>query len=58
MDNLGSLLGIRRVDKLPNARMSHLFGVTKDVDEILMVFSEGSGMWRKWRMTELLRGAM
>ena len=33
MDNLIGLLGIRRMDKLPNARIMHLCGVTKGVDE-------------------------
>ena len=33
MDNLRGLLGIRRMDKVPNARIRQLCGVTKDVDE-------------------------
>ena len=33
MDNLRGLLGIRRMDKVPNARIRQLCGVTKGVDE-------------------------
>ena len=33
MDNLGGLLSIKGMDEVPNARMRHLFGVTKGVDE-------------------------
>ena len=33
MDNFRSLLRIRRLDKVPNARMKQLCGVTKGVDE-------------------------
>ena len=51
MDNLRGLLGIKRVDKIPNARIRQLCEVTK-------VFSGGSAMWRDWRMTEFLRGPM
>ena len=33
IDSLRDLLGIRKMDKVPNARIKHLCGVTKDVDE-------------------------
>ena len=33
MDILRGLLGIRRMDKVPNARIKQLFGVTKGMDE-------------------------
>ena len=33
MDNLRGLLGITRMDRVPNARISELCGVTKGVDE-------------------------
>ena len=33
MDNLRSLLGIRRIDRVLNARIRELCGVTKGVDE-------------------------
>ena len=33
MDNLRGLLGVRRVDKIPNARIRQLCSVMKDVDE-------------------------
>ena len=33
MDNLRCLLGIRRMDKVTNARIRELCGVTKGVDE-------------------------
>ena len=32
MDNLRGMLGIRRMDKVPNARIRQLCGVTKGVD--------------------------
>ena len=33
MDNLRELLGIRRMDKVPNAQIREVCGVTKVVDE-------------------------
>ena len=33
MDNLRGLLGIRRVDRVPNARIRELCGVKKGLDE-------------------------
>ena len=33
MDSLRSLIGIRRMDKFPNARIRQLCGVAKGVDE-------------------------
>ena len=33
MDNLRGLLGIRRMDKVPNARIRELCGVRKGLDE-------------------------
>ena len=33
MDNLRGLLGIRRMDKVPNSRINELCGVTKGVSE-------------------------
>ena len=42
MDNLRGLLGIRRMDKVPNARIRHLCGVTKGVDEKI---DEGALRW-------------
>ena len=33
MDNLRGLLGIRRMGRIPNARIRELFRVTKGVDE-------------------------
>ena len=33
MDNLMNLLGIRRIDKVPNAWKRQLYGVTNGVDE-------------------------
>ena len=33
MGNLRSLLGIRRMDRVPNGRIRELCGVTKGVDE-------------------------
>ena len=47
--------GIRRMDKVSNERIRELGGVTKG---LMKVFSDGSSMWRGWKMTGLLRGAM
>ena len=59
MDNLRDLLGIRRIDKVQNARIRELCGVTKGVDEkIMKVFSGGLDMWKGWRRTGLLRESM
>ena len=33
IDNLRGLLGIRRMDRVPNARIRELCGVTKEEDE-------------------------
>ena len=57
MDNLRVLLGIRRMDKVPNARIRELCGVTKVWTKRLMkVFSYASPMWKEWRTTGLLEG--
>ena len=42
MENLRSLLGIRRMDRDPNVRIRELCGVTKGVDERI---DEGSLRW-------------
>ena len=42
MDNLRGLLGIRRMDRVQNARIRELCGVTKGVDER---FDEGVLRW-------------
>ena len=50
MDNLRRLLGVGRMDKVPNARMRELCGVRKDLDErIDEGVLNGSAMWRGWR---------
>ena len=54
MYNLRRLLGIRRMDEVPNAWIREMCGVTKG---LMKVFSDGSAMWREWRMTILLRGS-
>ena len=51
MDNLRGLLGIRRMNKVPNSWIRQLCGVMK-------VFSDGSAMWKERRMTGLLKGSM
>ena len=48
MNNFRGLLGIRRMDNVPNARIIQLCGVTEGVDKRLM--TDGSVMWREWRM--------
>ena len=42
MDNIRGLLGIRRMDRVPNARIRELYGVTKWVDERI---KEGVFLW-------------
>ena len=56
MNNLRGLLGIRRMDKVPNACIRQLCRVMKGVAK--KVFSNGSATWRGWRTTRLLRGSM
>ena len=53
MDNLRGLLGIGRMDKILNARIRELLRVTNG---LVKVFSDGSAMWKEWRMTGFLRG--
>ena len=55
MENLRSLLGVRRMDIVPNARMKGLCGVTKG---LMKVFSGALTKWRERRMTGLLREYM
>ena len=42
MDNLKGLLGVRRIGKVPNARIRQLCGVTKGLDEKI---DEGVPQW-------------
>ena len=55
-DNLRCLLGMRRMDKVPNARIRELWGMTKGLVKVL--FSDDSAMWREWRRTGLVRGSI
>ena len=55
IDNISSLLGIRRMDKVLNARIREFYGGTKG---LMKVFSDGLAIWREWRKTGLLRGSM
>ena len=41
MENLRGLLGIRRVDRIPNARISELCGVKRSLDERIGEDGEG-----------------
>ena len=52
MDNLRGLLGIRKMDKVPNAWIREFWGVKKGVGERI----DGSAMCREWGMTEWLKG--
>ena len=54
MDNLRGSLGIRKVEKVPNALTKESGGVTK---ELMKMFFCGSDMWRGWRMIGLPRGS-
>ena len=49
MDNLRVLLGIRRMDRVPNAQIRELCRVRKGLDERMKACSDGSAMWRGWR---------
>ena len=50
MDNLREILSIRRMDRVPNARIRELSEVKKGLDErIHEGGSDGSPMWRGWR---------
>ena len=53
--DLRGLLDIRRVDKLLNVGIREMYGMTKRID---VGVSNGSAMWRKLRVTGLLRGCM
>ena len=52
MDNLRDLLGIRRIDRVPNARIRELCRVIKGIDERI---DESVLRWRGWRRKGLLR---
>ena len=51
MDNLRELLGIRKMDIVPNVWIKELCGVRKGLDEkgLMKACSSGSGMWKGWR---------
>ena len=51
MDNFKVLLGIRRMDRVPNTRIREWFGVMKGVDKRI---HEGVLWWIGWRMIGLL----
>ena len=59
VNSLRGLLGIRRMDRFPNARIRELCRVKKGLDErIDEGFSSGSAMWRGWRGIGLPRESM
>ena len=61
MDNLRGLLGISRMDKVPNAWIKELCGVTIVVGGtkgLMNEFSGVSAMWSELRIIRLLRGSM
>ena len=49
-NNILGLVGIRRMDKLPNSRIKDLYGVTKGLGtkRLVKAFSGGSAMWKDW----------
>ena len=55
MDNLRRLLGIRRMDRVPNVRIREFCGVRKGVDERI---DEGVLRLRGWRSIESPRESM
>ena len=60
MYNLRGLLGIRRMDRVVNARIRDLCGVKKELDKRIDEGdrSGGSAMGRGWRVIELRRESM
>ena len=57
--SLKNLLGIKRMDRVPNPRIMELCEVTKGkVKELMKVFLGGSAMRREWRIPGLLRESM
>ena len=53
------MLGIRRMDRVPNAWIRELCGVKEGLDErIDEGVTGGSPMWRGWRGIGLLRESM
>ena len=59
MDSLRDLLGIKRMERVPNGLIRELYGVTKGLDQRI---DEGVLRWfghvREWRMIVLLRVSM
>ena len=49
MDNLRELLGIKRMDRAPNTRITELCGVTKGLDERI-----NEGILRWFRYVEMM----
>ena len=59
MDNPSGLLGIKRIDRVPNARIRELYGVKKVLDErIDGGVLRSSARWRGWRGIGLPRESM
>ena len=56
MDKIKSFLGIRRMGRVPNARIKELCGMAKGVDE--RIKKDVLHWFRGLRMTGLLRGSM
>ena len=56
MNNLRGLLGIRKMDRVPKARIRELCGVTKDLDK--RIDEGGLAMRRGLRWTGLIRESM
>ena len=60
MDNIRGLLGIMRMDRVPNARIRELCGKMKGVDEMIDedVLRRFGHVEREWRMIRQLRESM
>ena len=57
--DLRGLLGIRSINRVPNAQIRELCRVKKGQDEgLINVFSGGSAMWRGWKGIGLPRESM
>ena len=58
MDNRRGLLGIRRIDRVPNAGVRKLCRVTKwgGIKRLMKAFSNGSAILKEWVIIGLLKG--
>ena len=58
MDNLRGLLGIRKMDRVPNVQIRQLCRVKSLDERIDEGILHGLAIWRGWRGIRLPRGCM